>query len=226
MNLQNGTYYWPNTLSNPPVYPRLAQDIACDVLIIGAGISGAECGYMLRDAGLDVVIVEKNRIGLGSTCANTAFIQYAGEKMAYQLVNSFGEELSIRHLNLCKAAIDEMEKAASQMSIDSSFARRESLYTASQPEDVPKLQKDYEILQRNGFQLDFLAEEQIAKRYPFRRPAALYSYKDAEVNPYAFTYGLIEVSRDREMFWVRALIRIISTTSFAIVIQQTPPILI
>lgn len=140
-------------------------------------------GYWLSDTGLDVVIVEKHRIGSGSTSANTAFIQFTGEKTAHQLVNSFGETLALRHLTLCKEAIEEMEKAASMMHVDPSFTRRGSLNTASRKEDIPLLQKDYELLRRHGFPLDFWTETEIARRYPFRRPAALYSYDDAECNP-------------------------------------------
>ncbi|WP_134684308.1 NAD(P)/FAD-dependent oxidoreductase [Brevibacillus migulae] len=194
MNLHNGTYYWLETLPHPPVYPRLAQDISCDILIIGAGIAGAQCAYWLRDSGLNVVLVEKNRVGSGGTSANTAFIQHAGEKMAHQLVNSFGEELAFRHLRLCKEAIDHLEQAAAQMSIDSSFARRSSLYTASQPNDVEKLEKDYKLLRDLGFAIDFLTEDEIAARYPFRRHAALYCRDDAELNPLAYTHGLIALA--------------------------------
>jgi len=198
MNLHNGTYYWPETLPHPPVYPRLSQDISCDILIIGAGIAGAQCAYLLRDSGLNVVLVEKNRVGSGGTCANTAFIQHAGEKMAHQLVNSFGEELAFRHLQLCREAIDQLEQAATLMNtFDPSFVRRSSLYTASQPEDVEKLEKDYKLLRRHGFKIDFLTEEEIAHRYPFRRPAALYCYRDAELNPFVFTHGLIELASSK-----------------------------
>ncbi|WP_338463201.1 FAD-dependent oxidoreductase [Brevibacillus borstelensis] len=197
MDLHTGTFYWPNRLPDPPSYPALDSDLSCDVLIIGAGISGAQCGYYLSELGQDVVIVEKGRAGLGSTCTNTAVLQYAGDKMAHELADSFGETAAIRHLKLCREAIDDMEAAIRDIGRDTEFERRDSLYYASAKKDVAKLEKDFALLTRNGFSLDLLTEKQIRQRYPFSKHAALYIYGDAEMNPYAFTLGLLETAHAR-----------------------------
>ncbi|MEJ8547297.1 NAD(P)/FAD-dependent oxidoreductase [Brevibacillus borstelensis] len=197
MDLRTGTFYWPTRISHPPSYPALDSDISCDVLIIGAGITGAQCGYYLRELGRDVVIVEKGRAGYGSTCTNTAVLQYAGDKMAHELVDSFGETNAIRHLKLCREAIDEIETAVGKISRDTEFVRRDSLYYASAMEDVAKLEKDFALLSRHGFSLELLTERQIRQRYPFSKHAALYIGRDAEINPYAFTLGLLETAHAR-----------------------------
>ena len=98
MNLQSGKYYWPTTFPDAPSYPALEEDLYCDVLIIGGGSSGAQCAYELADTNLDVVVIEKLTIGSGSTSANTALLQYSGEKMFINLVNTFGEDYMARHL--------------------------------------------------------------------------------------------------------------------------------
>lgn len=91
MDLQSGKLYWPTTVVNPPSYPKLETDISCDVLIIGAGSSGAQCAHILCEQGLSVVVVDKRKAGEGSTSSNTALIQYAGEKSFAALSHSFGE---------------------------------------------------------------------------------------------------------------------------------------
>lgn len=192
MNLQTGTYYWPTTLKNPPTYPHLQENLECDVLIIGGGSSGAQCAYLLADSGLNVVVVEKNTIGSGSTTTNTALIQYSGERLFSDLVNSFGRPYISRHLQLCKEAINNIEKASSFGHIDCEFTRRDSLYFASFKEDVQKLQKEHKLLVEEKFPVDFLTADQIENRYPFKKDAALYSYNDAEINPFAFTHHLFE----------------------------------
>ncbi|WP_127536873.1 NAD(P)/FAD-dependent oxidoreductase [Paenibacillus illinoisensis] len=192
MDLQSGKLYWPTTIANPPSYSKLEEDISCDVLIIGAGSSGAQCANFLCDQGVSVVIVDKRRVGEGSTSTNTALIQYAGEKSFVSLKHSFGEEIASRHLKLCEESINHIEQVSSQLPINPDFIRRDSLYYASYEEDVSALNEEYALLQKYGFKVDLWNEEHISGSYPFRKKAALYYHDDAEMNPLKFVYGLLE----------------------------------
>ncbi|TLS36568.1 NAD(P)/FAD-dependent oxidoreductase [Pseudalkalibacillus caeni] len=193
MDLISGKFYWPTTFQDAPTYPVLEEDIDCDVLIIGGGSSGAQCAYYLSETDLDIVVVDKRRIGAGSTSANTALMQYSGEKMFYELVNAFGEEITARHYKLCKEAMKEIEKLSGKIDIE--FKLRDTLYYASYEEDVKKLEKDYSYLKKYGFELDWLNQEQIGSIYPFEKRAAIYSYNDGEFNPYKLTFGLLEEAK-------------------------------
>lgn len=192
MNLQSGTLYWPTTFPNAPQYPSLEEDVTCDVLIIGGGISSAQCAYYLSEIGLDVVITDKRRIGYGSTSSNTALIQYLGDKMLHELVASFGEKNAMRHTELCANAINEIRKATSLLTVDPNFIQRDSLYFASYDKDLKKLQNDLFYLQKYGFAAKLLTETEIGRLYPFKKKAALYVNNDAEINPYVYTIGLME----------------------------------
>jgi len=199
MNLQSGTYYWPTTFPEAPTYPSLDEDIECDVLIIGGGGSAAQCAYYLADKGLEIAVIEKGRIGSGSTSANTALIQYSGEKMFTDLIHTFGDEYITRHLQLLKDAIDEIEVASGKVEVDTEFTRRDTLYLASCKEDVPRLEKEFEFLKQRGFQLDLLSEAEIEKKYPFSREAAIYSYGDGELNPFKYTHALFDYAAKRKV---------------------------
>ena len=192
MDVHSGKFYWPTTITKRYDYPSLEQDIICDVLIIGAGSSGAQCAYYLKDKGLNVVMVDKHQPGQGSTAVNTALLQYAGEKMYYQLINSFGEEYATRHLKLCEQAIDEIERSTRKLPISSDFIRRNSLYYASEEEDVSTLKEEYAFLKKNGFDVEFLEEADISERFPFQKRAAILYKNDAELNPLAYTLGMLE----------------------------------
>ena len=197
MNLQSGAYYWPTTFPDAPTYPALEEDISCDVLIIGGGSSGAQCAYYLADYHLDVVVIEKTKIGSGSTSTNTALLQYSGEKMFIDLINTFGEDYITRHLQLLKEAINEIESAANKVSIDCEFTRRDTLYSASCMEDVESLRREYEFLKRHQCELAFLSKDEIEAKYPFSRESAIYSYNDAEINPYKYTHALIDYAAQK-----------------------------
>jgi geranylgeranyl reductase family protein len=46
------------------------DELACDVLVVGGGPSGASCAYWLAMAGADVVLVEKKRFPRDKTCGD------------------------------------------------------------------------------------------------------------------------------------------------------------
>ncbi|WP_431026984.1 NAD(P)/FAD-dependent oxidoreductase [Lysinibacillus sp. LZ02] len=192
MDVQSGTYYWPTTFPDAPTYKKLEKDIICDVLIVGGGSSAAQCAYYFANTHLDVVVIEKSTIGSGSTSTNTALIQYSGEKMFTDLMNTFGEAYIERHLALLKTAIDDIEKASNIVSIDCEFTRRDTLYSASCPADVARLKKEYEFLAKNNCDVAFWTKDDIEENYPFSRDAAIYSYNDAEINPFKFTHALFD----------------------------------
>lgn len=192
LDLYSGNLYWPTTVNRTQDYPPLEDDINCDVLIIGGGSSGAQCAYYLSQFDIDVVVVDKRDVGTGSTSTNTALIQYSGDKMFFELINTFGEDRATRHLKLCEQAINDIESVAKELPVDCHFTRRDSLYFASTNEDVQKLDQEYALLKKHGFDVLYLDQEQVSKHYPFKTPAAIYSKNDGELNPLAFTYGLLE----------------------------------
>lgn len=196
MNLSGGKQYWPTTMESIPSYPPLENDLECDVLIIGAGGSGAQLAYYLSEQDLNIVIVDKSQPGSGSTAVNTALIQYAGDKMFFELANSFGETIAVRHLKLCEKAITEIEIASKKMKVNPDFTRRNSLYYASQVQDLMKLEKEFALLKKHDFNVEWLSDKQIAELFPFKKEAAILYKNDAELNPLKFTIGLLELAKE------------------------------
>ena len=197
MDLSSGKLYWPTTMQSFPAYEPLEQDTTCDVLIIGAGGSGAQLAYYLSEQDIDIVVVDKGQPGLGSTAVNTALIQYAGDKMFFELANSFGEDNAARHLKLCEKAITELEKASREIMIDSDFIRRDSLYYASEAQDIKKLEREFNLLTKHHFSVEWLTGDKISALFPFKKDAAILYKNDAELNPLKFTIGLLELAKNR-----------------------------
>ncbi len=59
MELISGNTYWPNTLEQTLDFPPLAEDINCDVLIIGGGMGGSICSRLLGERQVDTVLIDK-----------------------------------------------------------------------------------------------------------------------------------------------------------------------
>lgn len=193
MDLSHGSLYWPTTLNNIPSYPTLKENITCDVLIVGGGMSGALCSYQLSKEPIDIVLVDKRKIGHGSSSANTGLLQYSNDTMLHEFIPNIGEKKAVRFYQLCLQGMKELEEIAQSLSENVQFKKRKSLYYASTEDDVHKLKKEYQMLKKYNFQVDYLEKEEIKKHYGFEKPAALVTEGDAEINPLKF---IIEVLRE------------------------------
>lgn len=192
MFLHTGNLYWPGTYEQAPMFPALEEDIRCDVLIVGGGISGAYSAYHLAETGLDIVVIDKRRVGSGSTSANTGLLQFSNDKTLTSCIHSFGEEKAVRHYKLCEQVVSDINSIVPTLPIDVDFIPRNSLYMASCHEDVSLLKEEYAALRKHGFAVEYWTDKQTKEKYGFEKPAALYTKGDAEVNPYKLTYALIQ----------------------------------
>lgn len=62
--------YYAATAVGVPDLPRLDEDIACDVCVIGGGFTGLSTALHLAERGYDVVLLEAERVGWGASGRN------------------------------------------------------------------------------------------------------------------------------------------------------------
>ena len=70
-DLRTGRSVWQGRRARAVPHRRLRRDIETDVLVIGAGITGAMISDALSALGLKVVIADKRGPAKGSTAAST-----------------------------------------------------------------------------------------------------------------------------------------------------------
>ncbi|BAQ10037.1 oxidoreductase [Bacillus sp. OxB-1] len=122
-----------------------------DIAIVGGGISGALCAYILSQEDLQVALIEEKEIGHGSTSANTGLLQYSNDIMLHELMEQIGNDPAVRFYKACEAAIGQLEKVTASLPLDAQFRRRSSLYYASTEDDVPRLRKEWQALRTYDF---------------------------------------------------------------------------
>jgi glycine/D-amino acid oxidase-like deaminating enzyme len=67
------TPYWV-TSATFPSFGTLAEDIAADVVVVGAGLTGLTTAYLLAKAGKSVVVLERDRCVLTDTGHTSAHL--------------------------------------------------------------------------------------------------------------------------------------------------------
>lgn len=198
VNLHTGKLYWSTTeYKGERKNDRKPPAAKYDVIVVGAGMSGALSAYTLKKQGLSVALIDKDKIGHGSTSANTGLLQYSNDIMLHELAQQVGEEDAVLFYKACQKAVEQLKQTAQDLAHDCSFHSRKSLYFASEKSDAARLLKEFEMLQRHGFEVEYWDRQTIEQHYPFSKEAALITFGDAEVNPLLFSQGVIEKSRER-----------------------------
>src|SRR6478609_9653582 len=99
-------------------YPSLNKDLDTEIVIIGAGITGALMAYYLGKAGFKVVIVDRRHVGMGSTAASTGLLQYEIDTPLRKLISLVGEKNAVRSYALCVAAITKLHGIVKEVAVD------------------------------------------------------------------------------------------------------------
>jgi len=191
MDLKSGYPYW--TVKNGLIvnFPPLQRDLRCDVVVLGAGITGSLIAQSLCEAGLDVVVLEKRDAGWGSTAASTALLQYEIDTDLVDLSKRYGEDRAVSVYQACEQAIGDIEPLAHAVR-GAGFRRMSSLYYASRPWHAQRIRAEGELRKRRGFDLEVLDRDALHERFGIPASAALLTKVAAQIDPYRTAIGILQ----------------------------------
>ena len=133
--------------SKLPEFEKLRGDLKTDVLIIGGGMAGILCAYMLEKAGVDYALVEAETICSGITGNTTAKITSQHGLIYDKLVREFSIEEARMYLSANEAALEKYRELCAD--IDCGFEIKDSyVYSLS---DRNKLEKEMTALGKIGY---------------------------------------------------------------------------
>lgn len=192
MDLKSPCPFWPIKNGLLFTYPPLREDVTCDVLILGAGITGAILADRLSREGLNVVVLDRRDAGQGSTSASTAMLQYEIDTHLADLIKKIGREQAQWAYRLCLESIDTLHELAEGSDISCGFQRKTSIYVASRRSDIKALEAEARARRACGINVEFLRQPELGRRYPLPHHAAIVSADAAACDPYRLTHGLLQ----------------------------------
>jgi len=197
MKLISGKPFWSTDRSENISAPSLDHDVTCDVVIVGAGITGALIADALSDDGSDVIVVDKNQPGQGSTSASTSLLMYELDVPLHELREMIGPQDAARVYRLGVEAISQIARLALELPANCGFRMKPSVYLAARHGNVTDLRAEFEARREIGINVDWLSRSDITSRFSFERHAAILSHDAAEIDPVQFTLALLRRSMSR-----------------------------
>jgi glycine/D-amino acid oxidase-like deaminating enzyme len=191
MQLHTSYPYWLLNNGIIKTYPSLDRNLKSEVVIIGAGISGALAAWHLCKAGKKVVLVDKRHVGMGSTAASTALLQYEIDTPLVELISMVGEQNAVKSYLLCLQAIYDLQKICKDLDVPVGFRLKPSFQFASLKKDAPDLKKEYIARKNAGIKLDLLDGKDVQEIFGFQKSAGLLSKSGGEVDAYTLAHALL-----------------------------------
>ncbi|HLO40004.1 MAG TPA: FAD-binding oxidoreductase [Phycisphaerales bacterium] len=191
MKLHGGEPFWPLQSGLVGVYPPLVQDEACDVLVVGAGITGALVASSFAQRGHRVIVIDRRDVASGSTSASTSLLQYEIDVPLTELRTTLGREPAGLAYRIGVDAIHSLFTAAA--SIDLPISRGRSLYVAGSPEDQDFMHTEAAARKEEGLDARHVRGDELRSRWNINAAAGIESSLCASMDPYLFTHGLLKL---------------------------------
>ncbi len=152
MSTNRITSYYSATVREDSHYPRLQEDLECDVAIIGGGFSGVAAAVEFAERGLRVVLLEAHKIGWGQSGRNGGQVtgSLSGEgAMRKQMRKTLGSGVDDFIWQLRWRGHDIIRARVARYGIDCDL-KHGHLQAAMKPAHMDELRALHEEAQRRG----------------------------------------------------------------------------
>jgi glycine/D-amino acid oxidase-like deaminating enzyme len=189
--LKSGVAVWTAYPRRLPVASPLTRDVTADVLVVGAGISGALIAYSLTREGHRVVVVDRRGPLQGSTPASTALLLFEIDTPLIQLKRKIGTRSAERVWLRSKAALDALYELTRREAINASMSLRQSIYLAGDLLDPHGLAAEVRARARIGLPSQYVNRRELRTRFGLSRSAAILSNDNVTADPRALASGFL-----------------------------------
>ena len=165
----------------------LDEDIKTDTIIIGAGMAGILIGYMLKQNGIDVILIDAAEMASGNTKNTTAQITSQHDLIYDKLISEFGEKKARQYAKANELDIKKYKEIIKERKIECEF--EEKLAYVYSLNEVENIKKEVEAANKLGISAEFVESINL----PFEIKGAIKFNNQAQFNPLKF---LKDISND------------------------------
>ena len=168
--------------------PALGADLTVDVAIAGAGLTGLTLALLLARAGLKVAVLERKRVGSGTTGSTTAHLTTALDVSYDALCGRIGDAGASTVAHSVRGALDQIEALALSFAAPCAFERVPGFRFAEKQSELGALEAEADSARRLGLDVDLERNASL----PFGNEGALRFERQAQLEPVLYLDGLAQ----------------------------------
>lgn len=173
-------------------YPFISKDEVCDIVVIGAGITGAMVAQRLAEKGFSIIVVDRRDVGTGSTAASTALLQYEIDLPLVKMATVIGRDNAIRAYRASHDSIDQITDLVQRLKLDCDFQRKTSIYFASDRAQAKMLAEEARLRREIGLDIHYHNQKSLRDTFGLEGIAALSSEQAASCDGYRMCHALLQ----------------------------------
>lgn len=178
----------------PPERQPLTENIRTDVAIIGGGITGSLMAEHLSRLGHQVIVIDREQPGFGSTRASTSMLQWETDSSLTELTNLYGFETAANIYRRSRAAVAGLTELVAAHRISCAFQPRPTLYIAARDVGEKELREELALRHRAELPGELLPYTSLRRDFGFDREAAILSPGSAEADPLMLSWSLLRIA--------------------------------
>lgn len=175
---------------NKPEFDSLDGNCETDVLIIGGGLAGILCAYMLEQKGVDYLLIEADRICSGVTADTTAKVTAQHGLIYDKIISKYGLEYAREYYNLNSNAVNIYRDLCKKY--DCNFETKSAyVYSLEENEDI---ENEIEAYRAIGIPFDVVTQTPL----PLNIYKAIRLDNQGQINPLELLFKISENLNIRE----------------------------
>ena len=175
-----------NIYSGNTDFPRLDRDENTDIVIIGGGITGITAAHELSKTGCNSILLEKEKIGGGTSSHSTGNLYFMIDKLLHVLLEKYSKEVVGKVVQSRKNALDEIRENIDKYRISCDYGKRTWHLYSESPEDDVTIENELEAAMSLGIE----AVSQDTSSIPFSVSKCMKIEGQAQINPMKYVQGL------------------------------------
>jgi len=207
-----GRPFWSQRIpeSRRPSWPRLRDALACDVAIVGGGLTGCTTAYVLATAGIKTCLLEADGVGRGATAASAGLIRPQPFARFTELERAYGRRAARRMWEMSRHAALDLAALLRRLRIRCDLEPCDVFAIAVDEENEALLRREYQALADAGLDAVWVHAARLSRELRIEARGGIRTAGGACVDPYRACLGLAKaaVTRGARIFERSEVVRV------------------
>ncbi len=147
-----------------PAHPRLRGELDTDVVVVGGGLTGCACAASFAAAGINVIVLEADRLGAASTAASTGLVREDFDASFADTASAHGLRAARTLWQGMRRASLDLAAAIKRANIRCDLVPEDLLHVAPRDGDaVRRLRREYDARRAAGFDHTWMTATALAR---------------------------------------------------------------